>query len=278
MIMSYLKITISVALENKDMLIANMSAVGYDSFIETETGIEAYIGESNFNITVLQTILGNYDLAQNPLIEEIEDRNWNEEWEKHFEPVFIEDSIAIRASFHKIGRTFTHEILIDPEMTFGTGHHQTTQLMMLAQLRTSHQDKRVLDIGTGTGILSILAYGLGAFSIDATDTDEGSIENSRKNFILNNVKNYQIHKGAIEKLTFEYTFDIILANINKNVLMAEIGYYKKLMSTGGVLLLSGFYEKNVPELIQEAIIYGLKKLNSTTLDKWACLAFERTDK
>jgi len=259
--MSYLKITIAIASGQKDKLIANLSMEGYDSFIETQTGIEAYIQKSCFNINVL-----------------LEDRNWNEEWEKHFEPVFVEDRIVIRASFHEIDRTFPYEILIDPKMTFGTGHHQTTQLMMQAQLGISHQGKKVLDIGTGTGILSVLAHQLGAATIDATDTDEGCIENSKENFILNNVKNYQIHKGAIEKLTFDYSFDIILANINKNVLMAEIGYYKKLMSAGGILLLSGFYEKNVPELIQKAIMHGLKELNSSILDKWACLVLGRTDK
>ncbi len=272
--MSYLKITIATSHEHKDMLIATLNVEGYESFIETETGIEAYIQKSQFNPTMLQDILGYYNII-NPLIEEIEDRNWNKEWEKNFDPVFIDDNIAIRASFHETGQKYPHEIIIDPKMTFGTGHHQTTQLMMKAQLGISHQGKKVLDIGTGTGILSVLAYQLGASAIYAIDTDEGCIENSRENFKLNNVKNYQIHKGAVKKLTFKYSFDIVLANINKNVLLAEMGYYKKIMSADAILLLSGFYEKNVPELIQEAIIHGLKVIDIITLDKWTCLKLAR---
>jgi len=277
--MSYLKITIALSHEHKNMLIANLNMEGYDSFIETETGIEAFIQKSHFNPTILRNVLGHYNITKrDPLIEEIEDRNWNEEWEKNFDPVFIDDNIVIRATFHEIGKRYPYDILIDPKMTFGTGHHQTTQLMMKTQLGISHQGKKVLDIGTGTGILSVLAHQLGASTIDATDTDRGCIENSSENFKLNNVKNYQIHKGAVEKLTFDYSFDIVLANINKNVLLAEMGYYEKLMSVDAVLILSGFYEKNVPELIQGAIMHGLEVFDSTTLDKWTCLKLARKDK
>ncbi len=277
--MTYLKITIETEQAKKEVLIAILHSEGFESFVETTEGLEAYIPGALFNQSKLTSILKRLKVSQSrPLIEEIGEYNWNEEWERNFDPVFIAGSVVIRAPFHKKEGMFPFDILIHPKMTFGTGHHETTRLMIEAQLNISHRGKRVLDIGTGTGILSILAAQSGASSIDATDTDERCIENSKENFILNRVENYTIHKGVIEKLTFEYPFDILLANINKNVLVSEIGHYKKLMAPAAVLILSGFYEENVPEIVRKADFHGLKEINRSTMNKWACLVFKAPDK
>lgn len=277
--MSHLKVTIKIDQSGKEMIIALLETAGYDSFIETDTGVEAYILKSGFDIAALRSILMRYDLPyENPEIEELEERNWNVEWENQFKPVFILNRVAIRAPFHEITEPYPCEILIHPKMTFGTGHHQTTRLMIEAQLGISHRGKRILDVGTGTGILSVIAFRLGALTLDVTDTDDLCIDNSEENFILNKVENYHIHKGVIEKLTFNYQFDIILANINKNVLLAELGHYKKLMSSGAYLILSGFFEENVPELLQEAGFHGLIEVRTLNLHKWSCLILKFPDK
>ncbi len=272
----YLKITIVCPPSQQEVLIAGLSATGFDSFWENDTFLEAFIEEENFDKNSLNTILGLYGLAAQYKIEEIENANWNKLWEENFEPVIINDIVRIRATFHKPSPEFKYEIIINPKMSFGTGHHQTTRLIISEQSTIDHKDKSVLDVGTGTGILSIMAYKLGAKTITATDIDDWCIENSRENFELNGLENFTILQGTIDNLTLSCCYDIIIANINKNVLLNELPYYAKLLTNHGVLILSGFYEQDVNDLRQKAIKHQLNTEKVSTLDQWAMIKLVRS--
>ncbi len=273
----YLKISIPCSPSLGDVLIAELSGAGFDSFLENDLLLEAFVSDKDFDEDALKTVLDRHELAENYKIEEIKNTNWNRLWEENFEPVIIDDRVRIRATFHDPAPEFEHEIIINPKMSFGTGHHQTTRLVISEQLTIEHKNKRVLDVGTGTGILSVMAYKLGAGSITATDIDDWCIENSRENFSLNNLENITILQGEIANLTLSHNFDIILANINKNILLAELPYYKKLLDSHGILILSGFYEHDVTDLQQKALKHQLKVVGVNTLDQWAMMKLARAD-
>lgn len=265
----YLKITIPANPDLHELLIAELDLLNYDSFLEKEGELEAFIQDEYFVEKLLQKVLVKYKIPGAYTIEKLENVNWNEQWENNFDPVNIEDRVFIRASFHQPQPNFDFEIVIDPKMSFGTGHHQTTYLMISEQLNINHKGKRFLDIGTGTGVLGIMAYKLGAKSIIVTDIDDWCIENCRENFKLNSVDDVEILKGTIDKLTLEGTYDIICANINKNILLDEIPIYAKLLSEDGILLLSGFYIEDMEELNAKATECQLKHDRIKTKKSWA---------
>lgn len=271
----YLKITIKCSPELCDILIAELGLINYDSFQEPGDGIEAYIEENIFREEELKEILKKYSLESTFKSEKLQNVNWNEQWEKNFDPVYIDDKVQIRATFHEKKHTFSHDVVINPKMSFGTGHHETTHLIVSEQLSINHNKKVVLDVGTGTGILAIMANKLGAKSIIATDIDEWSIENSSENFNLNELKNFKILQGSIDKLTFDYQFDIILANINKNVLINDLPYYSNLLSNAGVLVLSGFYSEDIDDLKEKAIECNLKFDHFNTRNNWAMMVLTK---
>ena len=190
-------------------------------------------------------------------IKDQEKVNWNEEWEKNYDPIVIEGKCIIRASFHSPRPEYDYELIVTPKMSFGTGHHATTYQIVAYQMQLDHVGKRVLDVGTGTGILAIMAHKRGATSLVATDIDDWCIENSSENFGLNGCT-CELHKTDIEGLEAS-GFDIIIANINKNVLLLQIGVYAEKLTAGGELILSGFYQDDIPDLIHEAGKYGLRK-------------------
>ena len=270
----YLKITIPCDSELQEILIAELSFLGYDSFQEVEKGIEAFINEDQFENDELKAVLDKYHLGSSFDIDTLQNINWNAEWEKNFDPIYIAKSVQIRASFHEKKQGFDHDIIINPKMSFGTGHHETTHLMATEQLSIDHQNKKVLDVGTGTGILSILAAQLGAKSIVATDIDEWSISNCRENFDLNKVQNFEILHGTIDKLTLADKFDIILANINKNVLIKEIPLYVDLLVEGGKLVLSGFYIRDKEDLMDVARQKKLNLLRSDSRNDWSIMVLQ----
>ena len=223
-------------------------------------------------------ILEKYgDLSPIPFqIEEVAKINWNEEWEKHYDPITVEDSIQVRASFHQVEKPYPIEIVVDPKMSFGTGHHATTWLMMKNQLKIQFQQKSVMDAGCGTGILSILSEKLGASGVTAFDIDEWSIRNSAENLRLNTCKHVDLHLGSVESLILPNDFDVILANINKNVLMQELSAYSKRLKKRGSLLISGFYETDEQELIDKAASTDLTLQGRDNKDTWSCLIFKKT--
>ena len=267
----YIKISITCNPELHELLIAELSLINYDSFQEFDAGIEAFIEEQLFKQDDIKEILKKYGLHQRIDPEKLENINWNKQWEENFDPVFIDDKVQIRAAFHKRKERFEHDIVINPKMSFGTGHHETTHLIISEQLRVNHENKRVLDVGSGTGILAIMAYKLGASLIDATDIDDWCIENCQENFELNKLVNYTIMHGTIDKLTLRGSYDIILANINKNVLLNEMSFYSRLLAKHGKLILSGFYLEDITDLQEKANEHKLKIDSSKRSNEWAML-------
>ncbi|MBX2897489.1 MAG: 50S ribosomal protein L11 methyltransferase [Cyclobacteriaceae bacterium] len=273
----YSRLQVTCTPEFSEILMAEVGEAGFDTFMETETGFEAYVEGDAFDKQVLEEIKEKY-ASVTPLVfqyDEIEKQNWNEAWEKNVEPIIVDDKCLVRAAFHKIEKTYPYEIIITPKMSFGTGHHQTTHLMLSAQMKMDHRGKRVMDAGCGTAILSIMANKLGATEVEAFDIDEWSVENGNENTANNNCSNIRIQLGKINEVNLTGTFDIILANINKNILLAEMHQYAAFLKSGGELLLSGFYEQDIPDLKLEAAKYALKAVRQQTRETWACLLLQK---
>jgi len=267
----YLKITIPCNPELLELLIAELGTIQFDSFQEMDDSLEAYIDEAIFDEKQLNSILEKYHILHGVQIEKLDNINWNEEWEKNFDPVFIEDKVQIRAIFHEPKPGFRHDVIINPKMSFGTGHHETTHLIVAEQLTIDHRNKRVLDVGTGTGILAIMAHKLGARTITATDIDDWCIENCSENFGLNHMADFTILQGTISNLTLSGTYDIIYANINKNVLMAELPFYSNLLAENGILVLSGFYSEDIDDLKEIASRNNLFFKHSRSRNNWSMM-------
>jgi len=275
--MQYLEFKISCKESFREILIAELAEVGYDSFLETDEGFDAYIQEDLFDRNAYQQVIDQYqDAASLQVTEAIMPKvNWNEEWEKNYDPIEVGDQVYVRASFHQPRAEFKYEILINPKMSFGTGHHATTFLMLSHQLTIDHSGKRVLDIGAGTGILAIMAHQLGAGHIEAFDIDEWCVENGNENFDLNGMSGVRMGKGTVREVKPQGEFDIVLANINKNVLLDEMDVYATLVKTNGYLLLSGFYEHDVLDVAEKAFQYGFVEKELQTKDDWAALILEK---
>lgn len=267
----YLKVTISCNSKLHEILIAELGMINYDSFQEIENELEAFIVDEHYDNKRLVSILKKYGVEQEIVAEKLKNINWNEQWERNFDPVFIDEKVQIRATFHESKPNFTYDVIINPKMSFGTGHHETTHLIVSEQLNIDHKNKRVLDVGTGTGVLAIMASKLGAKTITATDIDDWCIENSRENFQLNNVQEFDILQGTIDKLTLPGDYDIIYANINKNVLLNELAVYANLLAKSGILLLSGFYTEDMHELNEKAVQNKLVLTHTNTRNNWATM-------
>ena len=258
----------------RDILVAELSEIGYDTMMETEDGLEAYILEENFNVEDVDAIIHRYSQAGiSYSTGKVVARNWNEEWEKNYDPIEVEGKCRVRAVFHDPDPSYPMEIIINPRMSFGTGHHSTTYLMMKHQLHLDHQKKRVLDAGCGTAILAVLAEKLGASEVIAYDNNSWTTENAPENLGLNNCTHTTVMEGTIETIPIEGKFDIILANINKNVLLEEMDKYVSYLSGGGVLMLSGFYEHDEQDLIDHATGLGLKLEKKDNRNHWSSLLF-----
>lgn len=256
---------------DNEILIARMEAIGYESFEEHFDGIDAYVGEKDFSEKDLELLQS--ELQENiPFSYEweyLEDKNWNEKWEAAYKSIEIGTELIVRSSFHEIDKDYRYEVVIDPKMAFGTGHHETTRLMLYEMLVMDFVGKKVLDIGCGTGILSIVASKKGAKEIKAIDIDEKAYENTIINLEENRVQNVEVEKVFVDEV--EGVFDIILANINRNVLLQDLAKYKKRMKEGGILLLSGFYRHDV-SLFEECLaLLGLNKCKECVENDWTLL-------
>lgn len=275
--MQYLEFKISCAEDFRDILIAELAEVGFDSFLETDTGFDAYIPEDQLDRSTYDEVIERYLAAAE--IQVVEGKmakiNWNEEWEKHYDPIMVENQVYVRASFHEEKPEFPYQILINPKMSFGTGHHATTYSMIAHQLETDHQAKRVLDIGAGTGILAIMAHLLGAAEVEAFDIDEWCVENGNENFALNGMAHVTMGKGTVREVQPQGTYDIVLANINKNVLLDEMEVYSTLVKSSGYLLLSGFYEHDVADIEASAAKQGFQLLEKKVKDNWTALKLQK---
>ncbi len=257
-----------------EILISLLGDMGFDSFVENEVGFDAYIPEElEGNLHLNEFEFDDFAFSFDK--ERIEQTNWNAEWEKNFEPVLVDDLLLIRAPFHEPNKAVKHEIVIMPKMSFGTGHHDTTWLMCKQLFDLDISGKSVLDMGCGTGVLAILAKKLGAGDVVGIDIDEWSVENSIENCSTNNCADIEIKLGDKELLDNYKTFDIILANINKNVLKVQIPLYAKLLKTKGILLLSGFFNTDVEELEQHAKANHLNLIETFTKNNWTVMKLEK---
>ncbi len=275
--MDFIQINVHCDPPFRDILMAEMGYLEYDSFVETEVGFEAYISEDKFSHPALQALFNDYRKQTRIWYElkKIPKVNWNEEWEKNYDPILVDDKIYVRATFHDPKPKYPYEIVIVPKMSFGTGHHETTHQLLALQLEVDHQDKQVLDVGSGTGILAIMAAKLGASSVAATDVDDWCIENSLENFQLNAIAPAFVKKGVIRTLDLQNQYDIILANINTNVLLDEIPVYTSLLVKNGYLFLSGFYEKDMAQILSLTTEQGLKEVKHTTRRNWVGMLLQK---
>lgn len=275
--MDFIQINVHCDPPFRDILTAEMGYLEYDSFVETELGFEAYISEEKFSHPALQTLFNDYRKQTRIWYElkKIPKVNWNEEWEKNYDPILVDDKIYVRATFHEPKPEYPYEIVIVPKMSFGTGHHETTHQLLALQLEVDHKDKKVLDVGSGTGILAIMADKLGAASVAATDIDEWCIENSIENFGLNNVEPSFVKKGIIHELKLNERYDIVLANINTHVLLDEIPVYAKLLVDKGYLFLSGFYENDLTQILDLTLSQGLREVKHTTRKNWVGMVLQK---
>ncbi|WP_425389762.1 50S ribosomal protein L11 methyltransferase [Ekhidna sp.] len=256
-----------------DVLIAELFEAGFDSFQEFDDGFEGSCEQSRFDEEKVEILFKEFPNVSFT-IKEQEKVNWNEEWEKNYNPITVGNRCIVRASFHTPQPNFEYEIIVTPKMSFGTGHHATTYQVLDYQMNLDHAGKKVLDVGTGTGILAIMAAKRRANTIVATDIDDWCIENSEENFALNSVQDVTLIKGEINEVN-PSDFDIVIANINKNVLLDQMSDYADRLKSEGQLILSGFYESDIADLESEANKSGLFRIHSTTRDKWAMLALEK---
>jgi ribosomal protein L11 methyltransferase len=260
-----------------EILMAEIAEVGFDTFLETDKGFEAYVEMEKYDKEQLEFVKQKYS-TQTPVIfyyDRIQKKNWNEEWEKSYEPIVVEDKCLIRADFHTIEKKYLYELIITPKMSFGTGHHQTTYLMIKNQMEIDHRGKRVMDAGCGTAILSVMACKLGANEVEAFDIDEWSVSNGKENIDVNGCPNIHHQQGKLSELHFDGRFDIILANINKNVLLEELKLYAKYLLPGGLLLLSGFYVNDIPDLLEVGSLYNLQEQRRDAKENWAALLLKQ---
>jgi ribosomal protein L11 methyltransferase len=261
-----------------DIAVAILADLPFDSFVDTETGILAYIPANSFNKDEVENLFKinfpNEEVLYSYQDRFIEQENWNAKWESDFEPVHVGEELSILAPFHDKSLAKKRIIEIMPKMSFGTGHHQTTRLMCSFLLEESVQGKKVLDMGTGTGILAILAEQLGAYSILAVDIEDWSVENTMENAERNVCAKIEGRCGDIDSVQ-ENEFDIILANINRNILMRHLSSYSDKLKPKGSLFLSGFFNSDAEDLKQAAAKVGFSFIDQKSEENWCALKFEK---
>ncbi len=257
-----------------EILMAELIEIGFDSFTEEYDGILGYIQKELFKEEELKEVqlLQNPDINISYTFKEMPNINWNEEWEKNFSPINIEDQVSIRAEFHA-NQNLPHEIIIQPKMSFGTGHHATTYLMIQQMLDMDFKSKTVLDMGCGTSVLAIFAKQQGAGKTVAIDIDEWSVENSIENAARNKVE-LEISQGTADNLGSE-NFDIILANINRNILISDIPTYVSILNNGGQLLLSGLCFFDVDDILEVCTAQKLTLTKKIQREEWVSLLLEK---
>jgi len=258
-----------------EILIAELGAVGFESFVENEDGVTAYIQKEEWNSNILDTIfvLNSDEFSIEYNQNEVEQTNWNAEWEKNFTPIEVDEIVSIRAPFHE-NSNLKYDIVIEPKMSFGTGHHETTHMMVQHLLQLDLNNKQTLDMGCGTGILAIFAEMKGAKPIDAIDIDNWCYENSIENVTRNNCHHISVFEGD-SSLLINKKYDLIIANINRNILLMDMKVYANCLKEKGILLLSGFYEEDIPIIDAEVSKYNLKLENFIQRNNWVALKYNK---
>ena len=276
--MDYIELTVTVTPREPfaEILISALADDGFESFVETEDGFQAYIQEGHYTPGMEQA---NWawqldGMKVSASVKKIPRVNWNAEWEKNFQPILVDDQVYIHAPFHPAKPEIPYQLLIEPKMSFGTGHHQTTHMMVQYVLELDFTDKAVLDMGCGTGVLAILAKQRGAAATWAIDIDEWAVENTLENAERNHVA-LTAQKGGVEVMP-DMQFDIILANINKNVLLADMAAYANVLKENGTIVFSGFYTHDLADITNEAARNGLRFMDSKERDTWQAARFVKT--
>lgn len=256
-----------------EILIAELGYAGFESFVETEEGVTAYIQKEDWSADILNDIqiLESDEFEITYTFNDIEQVNWNEEWEKNFSPIIVDDLCSVRAPFHEKTQTI-YDIVIEPKMSFGTGHHETTHMMIQHILNNDFKDKAVLDMGCGTGVLAILAEMKGAQQIDAVDFDNWCYLNSIENVGRNNCKHITVIEGDVSVI-INKKYDIIIANINRNILLNDMAVYASCLNKNGLLFLSGFYKEDIPMIQQACEKHMLKFQEKLERNNWISLKF-----
>ena len=278
--MQYIQVTFSFpAIEEfqQDLLIAELADLGFNTFEDVEGGFAAFIEAATFDEAQLKILLQEFEgqFEYEYKVSEVAAENWNETWEKNFEPLIIANQCYVRATFHQARPEFPYEIVIDPKMAFGTGHHQTTTMMMEYILSVDCTNKMVLDMGCGTGILAILASKRGASKLLAIDNDEVCYESTKENTELNGIHNIEAACGGKEVIP-DQTFDIILANINRNILLDQIHRYNDVLKPGGEIFFSGFYETPDLDMIKEECLkFNIQYQDHKKIGDWVAARFQK---
>ena len=256
-----------------EILIAELGFAGFESFVETDNGVTAYIQKEDWHDTILEDIqiLNSEEFTIEFTFEEVEQTNWNEEWEKNFKPIVVDDTCAVRAPFHDKFNV-EYDIVIEPKMSFGTGHHETTHMMIQHILQDDFTNKSVLDMGCGTGVLAILTELKGANPIDAIDIDNWCYINSLENVERNNCKHISVLEGDAS-LLIGIQYDVIIANINRNILLNDMEIYTKALNNNGTLYLSGFYKEDIPIIEEECNKNNLRLVKKLERNNWVSLKF-----
>lgn len=270
--------TIETSIIN-DVLAAELGEIGFESFTENENGLSGYISDQLYNVKSLQEKLAAFPLENVEIRYTeslVESKDWNEEWEKnYFKPIRIGKDCIIRASFHEHEPGYTYNIIIDPKMAFGTGNHETTYLMISEMLKLDLTGKELLDMGCGTAVLAILARMKGAGRVVAIDIDEWAYNNALENIRLNNTDDIQVALGGAEQIATAGQFDIVFANINRNILLNDIRHYNGCMKSGALLFMSGFYTQDIPAIEEECKRNGLTLLSYTEKNNWVAVKVQK---
>lgn len=256
-----------------EILIAELGEVGFESFVETENGVNAFIQETDWNQDILQDIyvLNSNEFEIQFTFEKIDQVNWNKEWEKNFDPIVVDNICSVRAPFHDQPNT-EYDIIIEPKMSFGTGHHETTHMMIQHLLKTDLTQKKVLDMGCGTGVLAILSEMRGAAPIDAIDIDNWCYLNTVENVERNNCKHISAYEGDASLLSSR-SYDVIIANINRNILLNDMKIYAASLRPGGTLFLSGFYKEDLDLITNECLKNNLVFVDSFNRNNWIAASY-----
>jgi len=274
--MKYIEVSIRVANnpQLRESIMALLLDSGYDSFMETEATLQAYIASNKYDLEKLSKVLkvvGNEIFFEKA--EELPDQNWNAVWESNYDPVYIGSNCIVRAPFHQKPSGIEFDIVIQPKMSFGTAHHATTSLMAQFILDEEFTGKTVLDMGTGTGILSILASLKGAQKVTAIDNDEWAYSNAIENCGLNNIENIEIIFGDASAIP-EKDYDVLLANINRNILLYDIQHYARHLKKDAKIYLSGFYQPDLEAIVKEAEKFGWIFAGQKIKDNWVAAVFQ----
>lgn len=263
----------------KDVLSAVIGEIGFESFVYDDNGMTAYIQQKLFDENRLEQAISNFPIENVQIgyaVKEAEDKNWNKVWEENFfTPIVVGDRCVIHSTFHKDVPEAQYDIIINPQMAFGTGHHETTSLILEELLDAELEGKSVLDMGCGTSILAILASMRGAGKLLAVDIDNWCVENSKDNFRLNNINNIEVVEGDASILSDKGPFDVVIANINRNILTADMHSYVERMNPGAIIYMSGFYIDDIPVIRKEAEKNGLFFVHHNEKNRWADVMFRK---